>query len=594
MDKAANKAVQEPLFSFGVISDTHVRAPGGDLSSPYPVNEKANDRARYACRLLAAQQPEFVVHLGDMVHPLPGMDSYDAACAEAIELFQPLMPKLHYVSGNHDVGDKPMPGSPAAIVNDHAMAKYSQWFGKHWYSFDHQAIRIVVINSSLINSKTEAEQEQNAWLEALLAQSKDYRIVLFSHYPVFLHDTLEAEHYDNIAEPGRSALLKAIKQHSVELVLSGHVHHFFYNRSSNTDFFILPSTCFTRQDYADLFKASPAPEYGRDDAEKLGVTMVDVFSDGFAVRHLATKGKSLHEHEVAQQHKLATVKHSSSETKSLTVSMRHPWHESIDLPFNGPMEEFTRKRARNDYSLLRLMQMGISTLRVPLHEFIEQSSRQRLADYAALGFTYDVICPQSLSDQIDMAIDGLKNTIASIEYVLPNDSEHWQYPAAKHRQNVPMHIGFAASGAHSANSNKPFAHSVSAGFEISAIHTILEWLQQHDADINIAGVMVQIPWESNLTVAVEEIERIFANSPYYCVINLRIAPSNPADENVADERITNRIHTALKLCDSSAKIHLLLDTFMTIDRGYSPRHGLIDRLGNLTPAGTSLCEEPIR
>ena len=66
--------MREPLFSFGVISDTHVRAPQGDLSSPFPVNEKANDRARYACSLLAAQQPAFVVHLGDMVHPLPAMD----------------------------------------------------------------------------------------------------------------------------------------------------------------------------------------------------------------------------------------------------------------------------------------------------------------------------------------------------------------------------------------------------------------------------------------------------------------------------------------------------------------------------------------
>ena len=581
--------MRKPLFSFGVISDTHVRAPQGDLSSPFPVNEKANDRARYACSLLAAQQPAFVVHLGDMVHPLPAMDSYDAACGEAIKLFEPLTPKLHYVSGNHDVGDKPMPGSPAAIVNDHAMAKYSQWFGEHWYSFDQQKIRIVVINSSLINSDSDAEHKQNAWLAELLARSKDYRIVLFSHYPVFLHDINEAEHYDNIAQPGRSTLLNLISQHSVELVLSGHVHHFFYNRSNNTAFFALPSTCFTRQDYADLFKTSPAPEYGRDDAAKLGVTMVDVFSDGFALRHLATNGKTLNKNETAQHHQPASIKHSACVATSLTVSMRHPWHESIDLPYNGPMEEFTRKRARNDYSLLRLLQMGISTLRVPLQDFIDHTSRQRLADYAALGFTYHVICPQNLSDRINNAIDGMEDTISSVEYVLPNDIEHWKYPTVENMQAMPMDIGYAASGAHSATTGKPFAHSVSAGFEISAVNNVIQWIQKYDTNKNINGILVQIPWESTLDLAVEEIERLFTNSPYHCVINLRIAPSNPADENIDDERITKRIHRALDFCDNSDKLRLQLDTFMSIDRGYSPRHGLIDRLGNLTPVGISLC-----
>ena len=73
------------------------------------------------------------------------------------------------------------------------------------------------------------------------------------------------------------------------------------------------------------------------------------------------------------------------------------------------------------------------------------------------------------------------------------------------------------------------------------------------------------------------------------MINLRIAPSNPADENIDDERITKRIHRALDFCDNSDKLRLQLDTFMSIDRGYSPRHGLIDRLGNLTPVGISLC-----
>ena len=40
------------IFSFGIITDTHIRAPGGDLSTVFPVNTKANNRARYAVDLL--------------------------------------------------------------------------------------------------------------------------------------------------------------------------------------------------------------------------------------------------------------------------------------------------------------------------------------------------------------------------------------------------------------------------------------------------------------------------------------------------------------------------------------------------------------
>jgi len=69
------KNATQPTLSFGIITDTHIRSPEGDQSSPYPVNDKANARANYACQLLAAQNPTFVVHLGDMVHPLPAMAS---------------------------------------------------------------------------------------------------------------------------------------------------------------------------------------------------------------------------------------------------------------------------------------------------------------------------------------------------------------------------------------------------------------------------------------------------------------------------------------------------------------------------------------
>ena len=45
---------------------------------------------------------------------------------------------------------------------------------------------------------------------------------------------------------------------------------------------------------------------------------------------------------------------------------------------------------------------------------------------------------------------------------------------------------------------------------------------------------------------------------------------------------------AISLTAGNSKLYLFVDTFMDIDRGYSPRHGLIDRLSNLRAVGNKL------
>ena len=43
----AERHVAGPLlFTFAIVTDTHIRPPEGDQSSPFPVNDLANARAR--------------------------------------------------------------------------------------------------------------------------------------------------------------------------------------------------------------------------------------------------------------------------------------------------------------------------------------------------------------------------------------------------------------------------------------------------------------------------------------------------------------------------------------------------------------------
>jgi 3',5'-cyclic AMP phosphodiesterase CpdA len=59
-----------PVFRYAVISDTHLR-PSGESSSPWKTNLLTNDRARWVAHTINAHSPDLVIHLGDIVHPVP-------------------------------------------------------------------------------------------------------------------------------------------------------------------------------------------------------------------------------------------------------------------------------------------------------------------------------------------------------------------------------------------------------------------------------------------------------------------------------------------------------------------------------------------
>src|SRR5690606_29363405 len=52
--------------------------------------------------------------------------------------------------------------------------------------------------------------------------------------------------------------------------------------------------------------------------------------------------------------------------------------------------EFARKRARNDYPLLALWEMGIGRLRVPLDDLMDEGTAERMAALAQQGARFTV------------------------------------------------------------------------------------------------------------------------------------------------------------------------------------------------------------
>lgn len=550
------------------------------------MNDLANGRAKYACQLLAKQNAVFNMHLGDMVHTLPHLPTYPDACGEAHRIFEPLKPRLYFVPGNHDVGDKPMDTSPAGPLNSTSLDVYEKHFGKTWHSIEHQDCLFMTINSSLVNSGENDEARQRAWIESTLENSRDKRIFLFSHYPPFINSANEPDHYDNYAEPGRSWLLSLAKEYNIEAIFSGHVHQFFFNRYGNTKLYCIPPTSFTRQDFAELYRTNPADEYGRNDTGKFSIAMVDVKLDGHSVRVIPTNGYTYESKDEPDKAISLIIK-----KNPITVHLRHAWYEAIDLPFNGPMEEFSRKRARNDYTLMRLWQMGIKSVRTPLADFIDTDSRKRVLDFASTGirFTFfSLILPSSKTLKL---LNQHSEFVDALELIVPDTNFSKmvsKVEALNDLANLDIHVGKAHSSANEKMKGTKFAHNVSFGFLPKECD---ELLASNNAD-SLWKTIKGIVFQANLTDDISELTKTLlaqlASTGLKPVINVRLAPASPADNNFDDDLIAERVLEVERLAIKYSSVSFQLDTFSDIDRGYSPRHGLVDKLYNLRPAGLKL------
>ena len=567
------------IFSFGIITDTHIRAPGGDLSTVFPVNTKANNRASYAVDLLKNEKHDFVIHLGDVVHPLPNMSSYFPAVQEAHKILAPLKPSLNFVPGNHDLGDKLSEVAPAKAANDTTISIYKEAFGENYYSFDHAGILFVVMNSSLVNGGTEEEKRQRSWLENLLREKKGKRIFLFSHYPPFICQEFESEHYDNYAEPGRHWLLDLAVFANVEAIISGHVHHFFLNEHKGIKLYCLPATSFTRQDFSAIFRGLPTNEFGRDDTGKFGVTIFNVKENGHEFKWIPTHGKEAINDEKSQEEKNKPL----LQIPNLIPSLRHDWCQSTTMPANGPMEEFTRKVTRNDYPILRLKQLGIKKVRVPLVDFLDPVSAARIHLLSGFGIKAVVFFSGNISKKDFKTLTNMNENIYAIE-VISRDIPLSILEMLRDT-DWPVWYSKISTSANQSDDTKPFNISVSTGCMAEEIGELSSNLAEI-SPIKDLRLMVQCPWRGDYMVSsIQEIVNdwnYIKNDVVKLAINVRLAPSNPAKENVDSIAMAKTIRGVQSIAENNPKVEFILDTFEAFDRGYHPRLGLIDTLSNIS------------
>ncbi|MEM7022717.1 MAG: metallophosphoesterase [Pseudomonadota bacterium] len=552
------------LFRFAVLADTHIEPERSEGPEP-----RSNARTRAVVRAINRRGYALALHLGDVVHPVPAAPEHEPAVEKAKEILSGLEPPLHLTAGNHDIGDKPIAWMPAKTVREEWTRRFGGRYGPSWSSFAHGGCRFVLLNAPLLNSGTALETEQKAWLEALLVRHAGERLFLFAHYPPYLLRPDERSHYDNIDEPARSWLLGLVECHRPEALFTAHVHNLFYDRIGNSEHYVAPSTSFVRRDYSELFRIAPEVEheFGRNDEEKLGFFEVVISERGHKVSFRSAQ--DLHD----------------SAPCPVGVELRHPWCEITELPFNPPTDALQRRKVRNDHPLWALWQLGIDRVRTPLQDVLSPRTHERMWIMHQRGsrftvFTYGV-----------PTLDGLPEAVDALELVLELDTLDQQLASVaslRQRCDAPILLAPLSTSQATSPGMPGLPQFVGQGFALATLDDVRRLFASPDVRAAFDGLCITLTLEEAPGRGIAAAADLARSLGLRVHLTLSLMPATPDQANLDDALICARILETRDAALAHRDVHVFLDTFMSIDRGYYVRGGLIDRRGNLTPAARVL------
>jgi hypothetical protein len=580
------------LFRFALVADTHVNESERRSTSHYATNGMANGRARYVLSSLArtSPPPAFGLHLGDIVHPVPELPTFEPAVAIFREMAASLPFPFHLIPGNHDVGDKRVDWMPAGAVTAEHVEQYRRLLGPDRFAFDHGGCRFVAMNAQLFNSGLAEEAEQREWLESQIATAGDLRVFVFSHYPPYVSEPDEPGSYDNIDEPARGWLLGLMRSPRVEAFFAGHVHNFWYDRIGPCRMYLLPATSFMRHDYSEFFRVGPVAEFGRDDAGKFGHFVVDVHERGHVAHFVPSGGRVLEPGQaLAPEAPAAPAVHTRTcRVAALGVDLRHPWAERVEIAATGGVQEFERKLARNDYPVLALWGMGVRRLRVPLQDFADERVRARMALLREVGNAFLVHAYGLPAAATVRALEASRGLVSALEIVLPHAAIAAALPTLaelRERTGADVYVSKLRTHEDAKFDGSKFSHFINHGFVLAETHQIEPLAAAASRGGSISGVSLRVSRRERPWALLRQADARAAALGFSMLAHVRLAGESPAETMDDDRANACRIVEAALAAAVSPRVLAVADTFMDVDRGYFPRTGLIDRRSNLRAAG---------
>jgi predicted phosphodiesterase len=560
-------------WSFAVLADTHLEP---EHTAP------ANKRCSAILAALGEHKPDFILHLGDVVHPLPASPNARLAADIAQSmLIENTQCPVYFLPGNHDIGDKQLQGLPAKPASPEWLERFSERFSSGITCFDHRQCRFVLVNSPALDGSVESEAGLSAFLELTLENLDGRRIFLATHYPVFLYEPDEPSHYDNIVEPSRSTLLRYCLENHVEVVFSGHVHHFLFREIGRTQFIGAPSSNFLRREFSEMFRTGEFVEFGREDPFKLGFIWVDVYQKGFISRFV-----SLNDLDDFSLSGLAPGHPADREPGNIGVNLRHNWVETVELPFNPPTSTFARKKLREDYTFRALVELGLGCVRIPVADLADPEKNYRAGELNRSGIRLSVLNADPLDKYSRQLIEDNLPMISKIELACDEaqlDATLDLYDALYGQGDFSILYGLVHSAEYS---QQRAQHHVAYGFE-NDFALAKEFAGRLKRAKGRHGIVFSVDMAQFDSAHMENISRFCREMQLESLVLLnRLANDMIAVKD--DKTFALDVQRIIEIAGIDRGILLVLDTFMRMDRGYHVREGLVDRQLNPTAAGMIL------
>lgn len=190
---------------------------------------------------LARIRPDHIVVTGDLALNAP--DDPDDLVFARTQLDR-LPAPWSAIPGNHDLGLVPLAPDQYQPADAARRQHWLDVFGPDRFAADFGDWRLLGLNTQLMGGGLPEEAEQQAWLEAELAD-RARPVAMFLHYPLFRHASSEAERGHSCVVPeARAHVMAAIGAGSVKLVASGHIHRDKRIEEAGVVFQWAPATAF--------------------------------------------------------------------------------------------------------------------------------------------------------------------------------------------------------------------------------------------------------------------------------------------------------------------------------------------------------------
>ena len=263
--------------------------------------------------------------------------------------------------------------------------------------------------------------------------------------------------------------------------------------------------------------------------------------------------------------------------------MRQNWLEIVEIPPSGALDEFDRKRTRNDYALMALLEMGVRRVRIPARDLFDPDHRRRLDDCARLGMLFTLFSFGVPDQRLLEAVSEARGLVDNWEIChavddLPATAEAAAGTAKD--SGVSLYLSKIRSKEDIEQGGEKYYHMISHGFTPADQEQIAAMA---DLDV-IDGVVFRVDGEMSPWRAAREVAALCRRLRIKASLHIRMTLGKPGDVQTDDDWVANRVAEALAAAAAFGDLHLYPDTFADVDRGYFRRHGVVDRFYNPHPA----------